>query len=357
MSPNGDFTLLHSFDWTDGGSPAALTEAAGGSLYGVTQAGGAFGGGGTVFRITPSGNFTTLHSFCSQSTCPDGAGPAGIVQGADGNFYGTTEQGGNVNCGNPYGCGTVFRITPEGDLTTIYTFCLQSGCPDGSAPLAGLIQASGGDLYGTTGFGGSVSSGGTIFKITTAGTLTTLYAFCSQSQCSDGSKPEAGLLHATDGNFYGTTYSGGLGYGTVFWITPSGVLSTLHSFCQDLHGCEEGENPSAALIEGTNGVLYGTTTSGGNENAAGTVFSLSVGLLPFIETQTTSGKVGASVNILGNNLTGTTGVSFNGTPAVFMVPASSVITTTVPAGATSGKIEVVTPGGTLSSNASFTVLP
>jgi hypothetical protein len=142
-----------------------------------------------------------------------------------------------------------------------------------------------------------------------------------------------------------------VGYGTVFRITSTGTLTTLHSFSG-----YDGENPFAPLMEATNGLLYGTPLNGGIDDA-GTVFSLSVGLAPFVETQTTSGKVGASVNILGNNLTGATRVSFNGTPAIFTVPASSVITTTVPLGATTGKVVVATPGGTLSSNASFIVLP
>jgi uncharacterized repeat protein (TIGR03803 family) len=213
-----------------------------------------------------------------------------------------------------------------------------------------VIQASDGALYGTTKTGGSANFG-TVFKVTLSGTLTTLHSFCAQSQCPDGIYPEAGLLHATDGNFYGTTSSAGLGFGTIFRITPSGNLTTLHSFSYP-----DGENPMAQLIEATNGVLYGTTVNGGVAGG-GTVFSLSLNFSPFVEAQTSSGKVGDVVNILGNNLTGATSVTFNGTPAVFIVPASSVITTTVPPGATTGKIEVLTPGGALSSNTSFIVQP
>jgi len=350
MTPGGTFTSVHSFDTaTDGTDPVGLIATSSGELYGVTQSGGS-NGAGTFFRISPSGDFKTLYNFCSKTNCLDGMVPAGVVQGTDGNFYGTTNYGGNISCGGPSGCGTVFRITPSGNLTTIYTFCPKTGCEDGALPISGVIQASDGTLYGTTKTGGSANFG-TVFKVTLSGTLTTLHSFCAQSQCPDGIYPRAGLLHATDGNFYGTTSSGGLGFGTIFRITPSGNLTTLHSFSYP-----DGENPMAQLIEATNGVLYGTTVNGGVAGG-GTVFSLSLNFSPFVEAQTSSGKVGDVVNILGNNLTGATSVTFNGTPAVFIVPASSVITTTVPPGATTGKIEVLTPVGALSSNTSFIVQP
>ena len=168
----------------------------------------------------------------------------------------------------------------------------------------------------------------------------------------DGSNPEAALVQATSGDFYGTTGEGGAnGDGTVFRITPSGKLTTLHSF-----DGTDGSNPDAALIQATNGDLYGTTEYGG-AIGYGTVFSLSEGLGPFVETQPTSGKVGACVNILGTNLTGATSVSFDGTAAVFKVVSSSLIMATVPAGATTGKVQVVTPSGTLTSNVAFRVTP
>jgi uncharacterized repeat protein (TIGR03803 family) len=162
------------------------------------------------------------------------------------------------------------------------------------------------------------------------------------------------LVQATNGNFYGTTACGGANNaGTVFEITLGGTLTTLHSF--------EGPSPEGAganggLAQATNGSFYGTTTAGGANND-GTVFRLSVGLGPFVETQTTSGKVGAAVKILGTDLTGATSVSFNGTAATFTVVSSSLITTTVPTGADTGTVQVVTPGGKLSSNVPFRVLP
>ena len=396
------FTTIHSFDGTDGKYPyAGLIQANNGDGYGTTENGGTStncnGGCGTVFKITPGGTLKTLYSFCAQSGCPDGQYPyaglfqdangdfygttaeggasgfgtifritptalttlhsfdgtdgenplAGLIQGADGNFYGTTVNGG-VNKSQ----GTVFKMTPGGMLTTLYSFCEQGVlCPDGAAPLAGLVQAPNGHFYGTTSSGGA-NGGGTVFLITPGGALTTLYSFCSLTGCADGSYPDAGLVQATDGNFYGTTSAGGAnGAGTVFETTPNrGTLTVLHSFT--------GPNAVhiAGLVQATNGDFYGTTWDGGTD-ADGSVFNLSVGLSPFVKPLPPSGKVGAAVRILGSNLTGATSVTFNGTAAVFIVAASSEIRTAVPAGASSGEIQVVTPSGTLSSSVPFRVLP
>jgi uncharacterized repeat protein (TIGR03803 family) len=351
ITPSGTLTTLYSFcsqgGCMDGEIPeAVLVQATNGDLYGTTYAGGA-NGYGTVFRITPSGTLTTIHSFCSQSGCTDGEWPfAGLVQATNGDLYGTTYAGG------ANGYGTVFRITPSGTLTTLHSFCSQSGCTDGENPVAGLVQANNGNLYGTTLAGGAYGDG-TVFKITLSGTLTTLYNFCSQSGCTDGEEPFAGLVQATNGDLYGTTSAGGAhSGGTVFKITPSGTLTTLYNFCSQ-SGCKDGAYPVAGLVQATNGDLYGT--AGGGAYGLGAVFSLSVGLGPFVETLPTSGSAGASVEILGTNLTGATSVSFNGTEAVFEVVSSSEITTTVPTGATTGTVQVVTPNGTLSSNVPFRV--
>jgi uncharacterized repeat protein (TIGR03803 family) len=362
ITPGGVLTTLYSFcsqsGCPDGEFPyAGLVQATDGDFYGTTQFGGA-NGQGTVFRITPSGTLTTLYSFCSQSGCTDGYRPwAGLVQATDGNFYGTTYAGG------ANGQGTVFKITPEGALTTLYSFCSQSDCTDGISPQAGLVQATDGNFYGTINPGGRLGVG-MVFKITPSGTLTTLHSFCSQLDCTDGEFPYAGLVQATDGNFYGTTGGGGAngynGYGTVFKITPDGTLTTLYSFCSQ-SGCTEGPGPRGALAQATDGSFYGTTAVGGANttaclgNGCGTVFSLSVGLGPFVETHPTSGWVGAAVKILGTNLTGATRVMFNGHAAVFSVVSSSLITTIVPAGVTTGPVEVVTPSGTLTSNRPFRV--
>jgi uncharacterized repeat protein (TIGR03803 family) len=416
ITPSGTLTTIHDFcsqsGCPDGEVPyAGLVQATNGDLYGTTLYGGT-SSGGTVFKITPGGAFTTLHTFCSQTNCMDGFEPfAGLVHATDGNLYGTT-WGGGAN-----GCGTVFKITPSGTLATLYSSCAQTNCTDGDNPVAGLVQATNGDFYGTTYQGGANGNGtiftitpsgtlttlfsfddtegafpeaglvqaangsfygtasqggtgsyctvrvgcGTVFKITPSGTLMKLYDFCSQTECMDGSSPRAGMVQATKGDFYGTTIGGGanshcaiaglVGCGTVFKITPSGALTTLDSF-----DGTDGSLPYAGLVQDTDGVFYGTTADGGIYNY-GTVFSLSVGLKPFVETQPTSGTVGTAVNILGSNLTGATSVTFNGTPAVFTVVSKTLITTTVPAGATTGTVEVVRPNGKGLSNVPFTVLP
>jgi uncharacterized repeat protein (TIGR03803 family) len=328
---------------------AGLIEADDGNFYGTASEGGS-DGGGTVFKITPDGILTPIYSFCIPSVCAGGFHPiAGLVQATNGDFYGTALHGG-VN-----GYGTVYKVTPGGTGTTLYSFCSQSDCADGESPKAALIQGIDGNLYGTT-YAGGVKGDGTVFKITPSGALTTLYAFCSQSNCTDGANPVAALVQGTDGNFYGTTYAGGAnGDGTLFKMTPDGTLTTLYTFCSQSN-CTDGSEPAASLIQGTDGDFYGTTDSGGLYGP-GTVFRLSVDLGPFVETQTTSGRVGTVVNILGTDLSGVSSVMFNGTAAAFKVVSRSLITTTVPAGADTGEVQVVTPGGTLSSNQKFRVTP
>ena len=221
ITPSGTLTTLHDFNSIDGflgntdGSGQGLVQGTDGNFYGTSPLGGSNqgcgngtgGGCGTVFKITPGGTFTLLYSFCSQPNCTDGFYPlTTLVQGTDGNLYGTTAFGGSGSyCGvSPGGCGTVFKITPTGTLTTLYSFC-QGGdpCPDGASP-NGLVQATDGNFYGTSNGGGPVGFYGTLFQITPGGTLTTLYSFCSQPNCADGGYPLGGLIQATDGNFYGT---------------------------------------------------------------------------------------------------------------------------------------------------------
>lgn len=450
------FTTLANFDVANGQSPtAALVQGLDGDLYGTTASGGLFSSG-TVFKITPAGTLTTLYNFCSLPSCADGADPsAALVLGTDGNFYGTTVNGGSANE------GTVFKITHAGVLTTLYSFCVQTGCADGANPLAPLLQGDDGNFYGTAAYGGT-NEWGTIFKMTPQGTLTTVHAFDANTDGSNpfgglvqgwngefygttvsgggsgggtifsldnagsfavlftfgfgptGEFPVAGLVQdangnfygtasyggdyffgtafeitpwgsltvlymftggsdgsyplalweATDGNFYGTTESGGLfnnqcnntnGCGTLFRISQQGTLTTLHSFCSR-RNCADGNDPGAGLIQATDGNFYGTTGEGGS-GSAGTVFSLSGGLGPFIETVPTAGRVSHSVYILGTDLKGTTSVTFNGMLASFIVESPTAVKATVPIGATTGPVQVVTPNRTLTSNVNFRVLP
>ena len=400
VSPSGALKTLYSFGGLDGANPAAtLIQAANGTFYGTTSSGGG-PGHGTVFKITAAGVFGTVYYFVG----PEGTDPSGLVQAKDGNFYLTTSLGGTT------GYGAVVKITPGGALTTLYDFyCVNpTTCPNGTNPHAVLVQATNGNFYGTTSFGGAYGNG-TVFKITPAGTITTLHSFCatynSQGYCSDGGQTSAGLVQAGDGNFYGTTdgegdngegtvfkitpggtlttlYSfgspatdggfpkGGLvqatdgnfygttsgfganGYGTIFEITPAGTETTLHNFVLTA----DGGYPQAGLVLATDGNFYGTTYSGGTKGD-GTVFRLATGLAPFVKTRPTSGKVAATVNVLGTNLTGATSVMFNGTTATFTVVSNSQIKSTVPAGATTGNVTVMTPGGLLTSNQKFRVTP
>lgn len=267
MSPSGALTTLHSFGGADGSQPlAGLAAGSDGNFYGTTNLGGSHGDG-SVFKVTPSGQFTILHNFCSKAACADGQNPyAGLIQASDGNLYGTTLSGGTQ------GQGTVFKITKGGTLSTLYSFCAQSGCVDGEFPQTGLVQASNGNLYGTTILGGAYGSG-TIFELTLSGALTTLYSACSQTGCPDGNYLYAGLIQAKDGNLYGVMQIGGAhNSGTIFKITLSGALTTLYSFCSE-PACADGQYPAAGLVQATNGNLYGTTADGG-AHGDGTVFSI-----------------------------------------------------------------------------------
>ncbi len=359
LSPNNGnwtFTLLHSFDGNDGSYPeGGLIQATDGNLYGTTFSGGTGNncvdfqpqGCGTVFKLSPnngSWTFTLLHSF----NFIDGDSPyAGLVQAANGNFYGTTAQGVVTGHICSVGCGTVFEMTPTGTVTTLHTF---TGT-DGIFPDSALVQATDGNFYGTTSGDGQPAYYGTVFKITPTGTLTTLHSFDG----TDGYLPNAPLVQATDGDFYGTTAEGGANQGgTIFKISATGTLITLYNFCAQMY-CADGDGPEGGLVQDTNGTFYGTAFSGGAFQA-GTVFSLDVGLTPFVKTQPTSGKVGAPVIILGTNLTDSNSVTFNGTAAAFNVVSASEITTTVPAGATTGPVQVTTPSGVLTSTVNFQVI-
>jgi uncharacterized repeat protein (TIGR03803 family) len=215
-----------------------------------------------------------------------------------------------------------------------------------------LILGPDGNLYGQTDLGGASSYGafGTVYKMTPKGKVTTLHSF----EQTDGDNPISNLVLGTDGNLYGTAaYGGTHAGGTAFKITPTGKFTTLHNFA--LKG---GADLYAGLVQGTNGKFYGATYGGGTSDACkygcGTVFSLSVGLGPFVDTLPISGKVGAAVRILGTDLTGATSVTFNGTAAEFKVVSGSEIETNIPSGATTGTVEVKTKN-TLKSNVVFRV--
>jgi uncharacterized repeat protein (TIGR03803 family) len=262
VDPAGNVTTLHEFSGTDGEYPVdALIQASDGNFYGTAPSGGNFSSG-TIFKMDSLGNLTSVYSFSGG----DGAEPAGMIQVQDGYLYGTTFSGGSANF------GTVFRSDLAGNLTTLYSF---SGGADGGGP-EGLIQATNGLLYGETQNGGILCAVepdygcGTLFSIDTTGKLTTLYAFTGQQ---DGAQPEEALLQASDGDFYGTTLFGGdssctasgnTGCGTIFKIDSSGDFRLLHDFT----GGVEGGVPFSSLIQAGNGDFYGTATAGGDPSCS-----------------------------------------------------------------------------------------
>lgn len=263
ITTSGTLKLLGSLNYAvDGAIPyAGVVQATNGSFYGTTTEGEL--GQGTVYEITSFGQITAVYNFAANGVQPI----APVIQASNGNFYGTAYTDG------AFGCGTIFEVTLNGAFTLLHNFTGGDGC----FPYGALVQGSDGNLYGTATAGGAHNgfNAGTFFNITPTGTFTLLHVF----DRTDGAGPEGALVQATDGNFYGTTYAGGAsGKGTVFKVTPSGTVTTLYSFCPQ-SGCFDGSNPIAGLVQASNGTFYGTTFSGGSEND-GTVFSLSTGLEP-----------------------------------------------------------------------------
>jgi uncharacterized repeat protein (TIGR03803 family) len=276
VAPSGAETVLHSFcseaNCADGYRPdAGIVFDRSGNLYGTTFGGGVYGGG-TVFKLTPAGSEAVLYNFCSQPSCTDGADPfAGVVLDKSGNLYGATADGG-ANRGSGSGGGTVFKVTPAGEETVLYSFCSLPNCADGSGPSVAVVLDASGNLYGTTPSGGG-GQGGVVFKVTPAGEETVLYNFCSQSTCVDGEYPEAGVVFDASGNLYGTTSGGGVNrQGVVFELTPAGEEKVLYSFCSQPN-CADGAEPYAGLVLDEGGNMYGTASLGGSGNG-GVVFKL-----------------------------------------------------------------------------------
>ncbi|MGO8673906.1 MAG: choice-of-anchor tandem repeat GloVer-containing protein [Capsulimonadaceae bacterium] len=261
------------------GSNGDLIQGTDGNFYGTTHYSGSYGNGpGSVYKMTPNGAVTVLYSFSG----PDGQNPTGgLVEGTDGNFYGTTQNGGT------YGDGTVFKITSAGSLTTLYSF---TGGTDGGFPICTLVQGNDGNFYGTTTESGAFGDG-TVFKITPGGALTTLYSFTGGT---DGAYPQTGLVQGWDGNFYGaTSYYGAHDNGAIFKITPAGVVTALYSLTLN-----DGQYMMAPMVQGLDGNLYGTMDWGGS-SGDGTVFQ-------FILPQTTGSVYSWGAAYVGNGNFGST---------------------------------------------------
>jgi uncharacterized repeat protein (TIGR03803 family) len=285
LSPNGEFTHLHSFSNMDGRFPSdGVVEGSDGNFYGTTCYGGQHDLG-TVYRITPSGVHTVLLTFSG----PNGSNPRGtLVEGDDGHFYGTTVGGGG-------GYGTIYKISPSGTYSLLLSF---GWPPSAYGPSAGLLKASDGNFYGTTNYGGT-SGCGTVFKMTPQGTLTVIRNLAY----STGHSPRAKLVEGTDGNFYGITRVDYYPDVAIFRVTPTGTYTRLHTLDRIY------DDPRAEMVKGHDGLLYGTT-AGGGEHQDGTVFRLSYdGVLTILHSfESSTGAVPTAGLTVGDNgdLYGTT---------------------------------------------------
>jgi uncharacterized repeat protein (TIGR03803 family) len=387
LTPGGSLISLFVFGPTTGNYPTGLTLATDGNFYGTTADGGA-GTYGVLFHISAEGTYTVLHNFLGGS---DGAGPdSPPIEGFDGNLYGTTSgaagifnstiykytrsgtlttiyqfdngvgnsvgspviQGsdgnlyGTASAGGTSGYGSIYKLSTSGALLYTYSF---PGGKGGANPLGPLVQASDGNYYGTTFYGGNFTRYGRIFRMDQKGVVSTLYSFTG---LEDGANPSGTLVQATDGNLYGTTSARGTnGYGTVFQISTHGKFKALYSFSAAI-----GENPGPPPLQHTNGLFYGSLPFG-STYGYGAIYSLDMGLGPFITFVLPTGKVGQTAEILGQGLNGTTAVTFNGVPATsFSVKSDTYMTAVVPSGATTGPVTVTTPSGTLTSNKNFRIL-
>jgi uncharacterized repeat protein (TIGR03803 family) len=347
----GKLSILAAFAGGDPGSNpvGALIQGLDGFVYGTAEYGGA-DSFGTVFRADIATGTTTTFAEIEGGTA--GINPeSDLIQATDGNFYGTTSAGGANNL------GTIFQITPDGVYNTVYTF---AGSTDGGTPLRGLVQGIDGAFYGISNAGGD-GGAGVIFRLTvsgTVGTLTPLYAF--QPDSGDGTDALGNLYQASDGNFYGTTSTGGAsGDGTVFRVTPTGAFLTLYSFADS----GDSGDPISGLTQGNDGLLYGTTA--GEADSDGTIFSIDLSLpipSPLIRRFTpTSAKAGDTIDLTGDHLVGTTAVEFAGADgkqvaaASFDLVSKTYLSAVVPAGAVTGVVTVTANGLTASTPSALTI--
>jgi uncharacterized repeat protein (TIGR03803 family) len=383
ITPNGALTNLHDFDITDGAGPqGGLALGLDGDFYGTTYQGGA-GHAGTVFKITPGGALKVLYSFSNNG---DGAFPrTPPVPAPDGNLYGITANHaastlyritpagvltvlvtlpsesdapltlatdgklyGATLSGGTFNQGTAFSITTSGVFTTFYSF----DNPTGSSPQTTLMQASDGNFYGTTSLGGT-SGGGVVFRLSPTGAYKVIHNFVSNPSIL-GSGPTAGVVQGSDGFLYGVTALGGAnGFGTIFKLKTSGAsFSVIHSFDKT-----DGSFPNSTPFLHTNGIIYGQTRSGGSLDN-GVLYSLADNLKPFASVFVIrSGKVGTSTSILGQGFSTATGVLFGAGAATFTALSDTYITAKAPSGATTGPVTVEEPGGNLVSPQNFRVTP
>jgi uncharacterized repeat protein (TIGR03803 family) len=349
VTQTGTLTTLHAFTGTDGSQPLAPPILGpDGSFYGVTSNGGNHESCGTLYRITGS-EFSVLHYFDEVDGCsPTGA----LVLGTDGNLYGTAQYGGNENDGAVY--QVVLRPGKATIVNWLYAFNGNGG------PVGALIEGSDGNLYGTT--EGRDNGSGLIFQITSTGSLTVLHELNGTSDGS--SPQAGLTLASDGNFYGTAVNGGEYGGGTLFQVTPSGGFSVLYNFGAQGEGFYNiNLNPLATPFQNTNGLLYGDTFYGGGgscsgESGCGVFYSWNNSLPAFVSTVQLMGAVGSTVEILGQGFTSTSTVSFNGTAATTVeVQSGTSLVATVPAGASTGSVTVTTSGGTLTSNRQFIVTP
>lgn len=354
----GSFSPVYSFSNGQTNFLNPLVLGTDGNFYGTTSNGGSEGYG-EVFKLTSSGTLTVLYNF-QGIPGNDGEYPEGpLTLGTDGNFYGITNEGGTVDTDS--GAGTFYRISPSGQYKLLYTFPPSNLGGFGLYPAAGVTEGTDGNYYGSTFTGGTYDEG-TIFKITTAGKITYLHSFNPSTDNADA--PYYPLTLGSDGNFYGVgdSYaSGGYGAESLYQITSKGKYTDIYHGFGTPDNCEnintQGCLPSSPLFQHPSGVFYGLTQQGG-PNGTGTFYSFSTGLKPFALLQLPLGTVGSTLGIWGTNLTTTESVSFGGTTAAsFNAVSDTFMSVTVPSGALTGTVSVTTSSATLNSTMSFYIVP
>jgi uncharacterized repeat protein (TIGR03803 family) len=346
MTPAGTLTSVYQFDGNEAGTPIyTVLQGTNGDMYGVTQ-GTHYG---TFFRLTIKG-VITIYPF----DYDNGYEPNLPTQASDGNFYGTAQYGGGGTCE----CGVIYKATAGGKITVLHVFTgtVSATDYDGNRPIGVLVQDSEGYLWGTTYQGGEYNEG-TIFKIATTGKdYEVVYSFQYAEPELLGQLPLAGLTLGTDSNLYGVASRGGTNnYGATFQVTPAGDVTFLYNFCA-VAGCADGIVPETPVIQHTDGKFYGTAS--GNSLCCGTFFSFDMGLPPFTSSTANEGKVGATIDFLGQGFTDTTSVSFDGTLATsFKAISDTLLSVKVPVGALTGLVKIITSKGTLAGTRNFKVLP
>jgi len=349
LTPAGVITDLHDFTGTNGDSLPVYPPIQGvdGNFYGVT---GTLSVCGNVYKLTPAGVYTNLHTFVFGNECLS----SNLVQASDGNLYGTL-----ADCPVVQGLGCVYKISTAGVFKTIHNFAFTTG----AVPCTGLIQGKDGKLYGAT-QQGALNGNGNIYKMTTAGVATDLHDFnnATDASCVNNIGPPVNLLQVTDGSFYGVNPAyGPNGTGSIYKLTSADVFSAYIFPNPPV----DGDLPSSTLIQNTNGLVYGTTPSGGGGTCFGgacfgTFFSVATGDKPFVSLEPTekSGNVGAKVGMFGQGFSSASVVKFGGVAATSVtLSGATYLTAVVPAGAHTGTVTVTTGATTLTSPQTYKVKP